>query len=80
MPASIGGRLTTNSIIEGYKQNNCLVTVFDELFDNNLKDILQENFDQIVGYDFSGLKIKTDNNLKTFCISRQSFYRYPTNF
>ena len=23
LPVSIGGRLTTNSIIDGYKQNNC---------------------------------------------------------
>lgn len=64
LPISIGGRLTTNSIIDGYKQNNCEVTVFDELFDDrNLKDVLKNEFDQIVGYDFSGLKVKIDNNL-----------------
>ena len=34
LPISIGGRLTTNSIIDGYRQNNCDVTVYDELFDN----------------------------------------------
>ena len=60
MPVSIGGRLTTNSIIEGYRQNDCLVTVYDELFDKNLENILKKKYDQIVGYDFSGLKIKID--------------------
>ena len=64
LPISIGGRLTTNSIIDGYRQNGCDVTVFDELFDNNLEEILKKEYDQIVGYDFSGLKIKIDNELK----------------
>lgn len=64
LPVSIGGRLTMNSIIEGYKQNNCSVTVYDELFHKNLKQVLKNKYDQIVGYDFSGLKIKVDNGLK----------------
>ena len=68
LPVSIGGRLTTNSIIDGYKQNNCEVTVFDELFDKDLNKILKNDFDQIVGYDFSPLKIKIDNDLKTKCV------------
>lgn len=63
LPVSIGGRLTTNSIIDGFRQNGCDVTVFDELFDKNLADCLKSNYDYIVGYDFSGLKIKIDNNL-----------------
>lgn len=69
LPISIGGRLTTNSIIDGYRQNNCNVIVFDELFDNNLAEILNKNnFHQIVGYDFSPLKIKINNNLQIPCI------------
>lgn len=63
LPVSIGGRLTTNSIIDGFRQNGCDVTVFDELFDKNLADCLKSNYDYIAGYDFSGLKIKIDNNL-----------------
>lgn len=63
LPVSIGGRLTTNSIIDGYRQNNCDVTVYDELFDNNLDKILEKKYSQIVGYDFSGLKIKIDNKM-----------------
>ena len=63
LPISIGGRLTTNSIINGYRQNGCDVTVYDELFDNDLKKILKRKFSQIVGYDFSALKIKIENNL-----------------
>ena len=68
LPISIGGRLTTSSIIDGYRQNDCDVTVHDELFDNNLSEILSQNFDQIVGYDFSPLKIKIDNTLKFPCV------------
>ena len=63
LPVSIGGRLTTSSIIDGYKQNDCNVTVYDELFDKNLDEILTKKYDQIVGYDYSALKIKIDNNL-----------------
>lgn len=63
LPVSIGGRLTTNSIICGFQKNNCEVIVFDELFDKNLDAILNEHFDFILGYDFSGLKIKIDNQL-----------------
>ena len=64
LPISNGGRHTMNSIIDGYRQNDCEVTVFDELFDKNLKNVLAQEFDQIIGYDFSGLKIKIDNNLQ----------------
>ena len=62
LPISIGGRLTTNSIIDGYRQNNCDVTVYDELFNKNIDEVLKESFNQIVGYDFSPLKIKVDKN------------------
>lgn len=64
LPVSIGGRLTTSSIIDGYRQNGCDVTVYDELFDKNLDEVLKKKFSQIIGYDFSGLKIKVDNDLK----------------
>lgn len=63
LPESIGGRLTTASMIDGFRQNDCEVTVFDELFGNNLQEILQNSYDIIAGYDYSGLKIKVDNNL-----------------
>lgn len=63
LPVSIGGRLTMSSIIDGYRQNDCDVVVFDELFDNNLHKLLKKEYSQILGYDFSGLKIKIDNNL-----------------
>ena len=63
LPISIGGRLTTSSIIDGFRQNDCEVKVFDELFDKNLNDYLNDSYDFITGYDFSGLKIKIDNNL-----------------
>ena len=64
LPISIGGRLTTSSIIDGYRQNNCEVTVYDELFDKNLSEIIKKDYHHIVGYDYSALKIKIDNNLK----------------
>ena len=68
LPISIGGRLTTSSIIDGYRQNDCDVTVYDELFDNNFSEIISQNYEQIVGYDFSPLKIKVDNNLSYPCV------------
>ena len=63
LPVSIGGRLTMSSIIAGFEQNECNVTIFDELFDKNLKKVLKSKYDYITGYDFSGLKIKIDNKL-----------------
>lgn len=68
LPVSIGGRLTTSSIIAGLEQNNCSVAVYDELFDNNLEEVLLKDYDYITGYDFSPLKIKVDNKLNLPCI------------
>lgn len=68
LPISIGGRLTMNSIIDGYRQNCCDVTVYDELYDKNLSKYIKTNYDQILGYDFSPLKIKIDNNLDIKCV------------
>ena len=64
LPISIGGRLTTNSIINGFRQNGCEVTVYDELFDNNLDELLKRDYDYITGYDFSPIAIKVENGLK----------------
>jgi hypothetical protein len=68
LPVSIGGRLTTDSLIAGFEQNGCSVTVYDELFDKNLDKVLRKKYDYITGYDFSPLKIKVDNNLDLPCI------------
>ena len=68
LPISIGGRLTTSSIIDGYVQNGCEVFVYDELFSQDLSSVLKKTFDQIVGYDFSPLKIKVDNGLNIPCV------------
>jgi spore maturation protein CgeB len=69
LPISIGGRLTTSSIIDGYRQNDYEVVVYDELFANNLDEILSNNvFNHIVGYDFSPLKIKVDKKLQIPCV------------
>ena len=71
LPVSIGGRLTTSSIIDGFRQNGCKVTVFDELFDKNLKKVLKGDYDFIAGYDFSALKIKIDIYLSSyFCYTK----------
>lgn len=53
-----------SSIIDGFLQNDCNVILFDSLFDKNLKQVLRRKFDYIAGYDYSGLKIKIDNNLE----------------
>lgn len=69
LPVSIGGRLTTSSMIDGFRQNGCEVVVFDELFDRNLQEVISDKYDFIAGYDFSGLKIKVDNGLKIHSIN-----------
>lgn len=60
LPESIGGRLTTSSILDGFTMLGHSVTIFDELKDSYQ---LSNDYDLIVGYDFSALKIKKDNNL-----------------
>ncbi len=69
LPHSIGGRLTTSSILDGFKQNDFEVIIFDELKNNNFDDFLKENYNFIVGYDFSPIKLKIDYSLKTPCIA-----------
>ena len=64
LPVSIGGRLTTSSLIDGFRQNDCKVTVYDELKNSNLNEVLEKKYDAIAGYDFSPLKIKVDNKLR----------------
>lgn len=65
LPISIGGRLTTSSILDGFRLLGHVVTVYDELKDNyNLED----NYDLIVGYDFSPVKLKQDYNLSMKCV------------
>ena len=69
LPISIGGRLTMSSIIDGYRQNNCSVTVYDELFGKNLDKVLQKEYSQIVGYDYSAIRFKIKNKLKIPAVS-----------
>lgn len=64
LPISIGGRLTMNSIIDGFKQNECSVTVFDNLFGRNFNELLSKKYDYIAGYDYDAIQIKDENNLK----------------
>ena len=61
LPKSIGGRLTTSSIADGFKLNGFKVDIFDELFGTPPKTF---DYKYIVGYDFSPVKFKIDNNLK----------------
>ena len=66
LPASIGGRLTMQSIFDGFELNGAKILIFDKLKDDELilQNICDKNkFDFIVGYDFAGLKIKIDNGL-----------------
>ena len=59
-PKSIGGRLTISSIKDGFNLNNFETIIYDELYDDfpKIKD-----YKYIVGYDFSPIKFKIDNNL-----------------
>lgn len=64
LPHSIGGRLTISSIFDGFVQNGHAVEIFDELKQNDFLNFINgKKYDYIVGYDFSGLKLKVDNNL-----------------
>ena len=66
LPISIGGRLTTSSILDGFRQLGHTVVVYDELKGNYS---LENNYDLIVGYDFSPVKLKRDNNLSMKCVA-----------
>jgi len=55
------------TILDGCKQNGFLVDVFDKLNDNEFKK--NNKYDYIIGYDFSAIKIKIDNNLSYPCIA-----------
>ncbi len=71
-PLSIGGRLTMSSLYDGFDSSDTNIVFFDKLSENNhqLESILKNNvFDYIVGYDFSALKIKIDNKLRTKSIN-----------
>ncbi len=66
LPHSIGGRLTTSSIIDGFCQNNCNVIIFDELKQDLKyfeKILSAKNFDFIVGYGFSPINLVNKFNL-----------------
>lgn len=69
MPHSIGGRLTTSSILDGFSLNDYEVIIFDELKNGDFSKYLMDKYDYIVGYDFSPVKLKIDYNLKTPCIT-----------
>ncbi len=69
LPVSIGGRLTTSSIIDGFKQNNFEIAIFDELKNENFSEFLTENYDYLIGYDFSPIKLKIDYKIKIPCIA-----------
>ena len=58
-----------NSIIDGFKQNDCQVTVYDNLFGKNFSEILEKNFNYIAGYDYDAIQIKVENNLNIPAIS-----------
>ena len=59
-PKSIGGRLTTSSFKDGFILNGYETIIYDELF--GFKPEIQD-FKSIIGYDFSPIKFKIDNNL-----------------
>ncbi len=66
LPISIGGRLTTSSILDGFRLLGHTIIVYDELKDDYS---LADNYDLIVGYDFSPIKLKRDYNLSMKCVA-----------
>ena len=69
LPHSIGGRLTTSSILDGFRQNGFEVVLFDELKDEKFDVFLNDNYKFIVGYDFSPVKLKIDYDLNIPCVA-----------
>ena len=69
MPISIGGRLTTSSIIDGFLQNGFEVVIYDELKNDKFDDFLNDDYSYIVGYGYSPIKLKFENKLKLKCIA-----------
>lgn len=66
LPKSIGGRLTTSSIIDGIVANGHCVCVFDELNDSKTMAVElldSQNPDFIIGYDFCALAFCDEYNL-----------------
>ena len=57
LPVSIGGRLTTSSIVDGFRQNGFETVVFDELKNEDFSNFLSNDYDFITGYDFSPIKL-----------------------
>src|SRR5574344_310265 len=69
-PISIGGRLTTSSIIDGFKLLNHNIDIFDELKNDDFKNFYKtKNYDLIVGYDFSPIRFKFQYNLPQKCVA-----------
>lgn len=93
MPHSIGGRLTTSSFIDGFIQNGFEAIIYDELKQENINKYLNCSYEFIIGYDFSPIKIKVDNNLniptiayfsddihqKTSGVGFRQYYKYIKN-
>ena len=69
LPHSIGGRLTSSSIFDGFRENGYDVVIFDELKDFDFQKYIKDDFEFIVGYDFSPIKLKIDYSLKIPCIA-----------
>lgn len=65
-PKSIAGRLIVSSIKDGFLKNGFEPVDYDELYGNKPK---LYNYKYIVGYDFSPIKFKIDNNLESVCIA-----------
>lgn len=66
LPHSIGGRLTTSSIIDGLVLNGYNVVIFDEIKqseDDFINIISHSKFDYIIGYNFSALHLKLRHKL-----------------
>ena len=72
LPLSIGGRLTMSSIFTGFVNLGHNLIIFDEL-NRPIEELLnlfdEKNYDFILGYDFSALKIKIDHALDINCIN-----------
>lgn len=63
-PHSIAGRLIVSSMRDGFEANGHTVEIYDELKQSNFLEFIKDKkYDFMMGYDFSPIKLKADNNL-----------------
>ncbi len=68
LPQSIGGRLTTSSIKDGFETNCVKTDIFDTLKENSNK-LFFDDYAFVLGYDYGAIEFCLKNNIDLPCIN-----------